>query len=83
MLKGRPRRRLKLSGIFDARARMFTGLSDTDDTGVCERVIAHLDLDCFYAQVERVRLSIPFDKPLAVQQWGALIAGAHIVCAGL
>lgn len=33
------------------------------------RVIAHIDLDCFYAQVEMVRLSIPDDKPLAVQQW--------------
>ncbi|KAK4674463.1 DNA-directed DNA polymerase eta rad30 [Podospora pseudopauciseta] len=33
------------------------------------RVVAHLDLDCFYAQVEMVRLGIPEDKPLAVQQW--------------
>lgn len=33
------------------------------------RVIAHLDLDCFYAQVEMVRLGIPDDKPVAVQQW--------------
>ncbi|KAK4194231.1 putative N-acetyltransferase [Triangularia verruculosa] len=38
------------------------------------RVIAHLDLDCFYAQVEMVRLRIPEDKPLAVQQWQGLIA---------
>ncbi|KAK0653444.1 putative N-acetyltransferase [Cercophora samala] len=38
------------------------------------RVIAHLDLDCFYAQVEMVRLGIPEDKPLAVQQWQGLIA---------
>ncbi|KAM7201414.1 hypothetical protein V8F20_004878 [Naviculisporaceae sp. PSN 640] len=38
------------------------------------RVIAHIDLDCFYAQVEMVRLGIPADKPLAVQQWQGLIA---------
>lgn len=33
------------------------------------RVIAHIDLDAFYAQCEMVRLGIPEDKPLAVQQW--------------
>ncbi|KAL1837440.1 hypothetical protein VTJ49DRAFT_3777 [Mycothermus thermophilus] len=38
------------------------------------RVIAHMDLDCFYAQCEIVRLGIPEDQPLAVQQWKGLIA---------
>lgn len=38
------------------------------------RCIAHLDLNCYYAQVEAVRLGIPEDKPLAVQQWQGLIA---------
>ncbi|KAL8383552.1 hypothetical protein RB595_010653 [Gaeumannomyces hyphopodioides] len=38
------------------------------------RVIAHIDLDAFYAQCETVRLGIPEDKPLAVQQWQGLIA---------
>ncbi|KAK0612298.1 hypothetical protein B0T17DRAFT_593348 [Bombardia bombarda] len=38
------------------------------------RVIAHVDLDCFYAQAEMVRLRIPEDQPLAVQQWQGLIA---------
>jgi DNA polymerase eta len=33
------------------------------------RVIAHIDLDCFYAQAEMVRLGVPEDQPLAVQQW--------------
>lgn len=33
------------------------------------RVIAHIDIDCFYAQAEMVRLGVPEDKPLAVQQW--------------
>lgn len=33
------------------------------------RVIAHVDLDAFYAQCESVRLGLPEDQPLAVQQW--------------
>lgn len=33
------------------------------------RVIAHVDLDAFYAQCEMVRLNVPEDQPLAVQQW--------------
>ncbi|KAI5067385.1 hypothetical protein GOP47_0017913 [Adiantum capillus-veneris] len=37
-------------------------------------VILHVDLDCFYAAVERARLGIPVEKPLAVQQWEGLIA---------
>ncbi|KAJ4992864.1 sister chromatid cohesion protein eso1 [Stagonosporopsis vannaccii] len=38
------------------------------------RVIAHIDLDAFYAQCETVRLGINPAKPLAVQQWQGLIA---------
>lgn len=38
------------------------------------RVICMIDMDCFYAQVEQVRLKFPPSKPLAVQQWGGLIA---------
>ncbi|KAI9203208.1 uncharacterized protein BJ171DRAFT_154832 [Polychytrium aggregatum] len=38
------------------------------------RVIVHLDLDAFYCQVEHVRLGIPLEVPLAVQQWTNLIA---------
>lgn len=38
------------------------------------RVIAHIDLDAFYAQCEMVRLALPREQPLAVQQWGGLIA---------
>ncbi|KAH9905296.1 sister chromatid cohesion protein Eso1 [Xylariomycetidae sp. FL2044] len=38
------------------------------------RVIAHVDLDAFYAQCEMVRLGTPEDQPLAVQQWQGLIA---------
>ncbi|KAL9006032.1 MAG: hypothetical protein Q9188_001210 [Gyalolechia gomerana] len=38
------------------------------------RVIAHVDLDAFYAQCEGIRLGIAEDQPLAVQQWQGLIA---------
>ncbi|KAF1945716.1 DNA/RNA polymerase [Clathrospora elynae] len=38
------------------------------------RVIAHVDLDAFYAQCETVRLGIDPTLPLAVQQWQGLIA---------
>jgi DNA polymerase eta len=38
------------------------------------RVIAHIDLDAFYAQCEGIRLNISEDQPLAVQQWQGLIA---------
>ncbi|KAJ2451939.1 N-acetyltransferase eso1 [Coemansia sp. RSA 2424] len=38
------------------------------------RAIIHIDLDCFYCQVEQLRLGIGPDVPLAVQQWQGLIA---------
>ncbi|KAI9847763.1 MAG: DNA-directed DNA polymerase eta rad30 [Thelocarpon superellum] len=38
------------------------------------RVIALIDMDCFYAQCEQIRLGLPEDQPLAVQQWQGLIA---------
>lgn len=38
------------------------------------RVIAHIDLDAFYAQCEMVRLGTSRRTPLAVQQWDSLIA---------
>lgn len=38
------------------------------------RVVAHVDLDCFYCQVEHKRLGIPPTVPLAVQQWNMVIA---------
>lgn len=33
------------------------------------RVVAHIDLDAFYAQCEMRRLDIADDQPLVVQQW--------------
>lgn len=38
------------------------------------RVVAHVDLDAFYAQCEMVRLDLSPEQPLAVQQWQGLIA---------
>ena len=38
------------------------------------RVIVHLDLDCFYAQVEAKRLNISGDQPVAAHQWGFILA---------
>lgn len=40
----------------------------------CLRAILHLDLDCYYAQVEAKTRGIPRDEPLVVQQWGGLLA---------
>ncbi|KAL2623530.1 hypothetical protein R1flu_003735 [Riccia fluitans] len=54
---------------------MNTSLPDDDvDYNTHSSVILHVDLDCFYAAVEHVRLGIPRDVPLAVQQWEGLIA---------
>lgn len=38
------------------------------------RIIAHVDLDAFYAQCETIRNNYSPDLPLAVQQWQSLIA---------
>ncbi|KAM0343537.1 hypothetical protein ACHAPU_008432 [Fusarium lateritium] len=38
------------------------------------RVVALVDYDAFYAQVETVRLGLEPTKPLAVRQWNAVIA---------
>ncbi|CAG9573353.1 putative DNA polymerase eta [Leishmania major strain Friedlin] len=39
------------------------------------RCIAHMDMDCFYAQVEAVRLGVDCRvTPLVLSQWGSLIA---------
>ena len=38
------------------------------------RAVLHIDMDCFYAQVEHNRLGISRDAPLAVVQWEGLIA---------
>ncbi|KAI1420723.1 sister chromatid cohesion protein Eso1 [Xylaria sp. FL1777] len=50
------------------------GLLASSSTSSPLRVIAHIDLDAFYAQCEMVRLGIDEEQPLAVQQWQGLIA---------
>ncbi|KAK1671955.1 impB/mucB/samB family protein [Colletotrichum godetiae] len=63
---------------IDRRKSQFTfkHLSQlaTYNTSCPLRVVAHIDLDAFYAQCEMVRLGVPKDQPLAVQQWQGLIA---------
>ncbi|MDP2434591.1 MAG: hypothetical protein Q8P67_02495 [archaeon] len=39
-----------------------------------DRVIALIDMNCFYAQVEMKKHSIPPTVPLAVKQWGLCLA---------
>lgn len=59
------------SGSTNRRKSKFTykHLSQlgTSSTTCPLRVIAHIDLDAFYAQCEMVRLNVPEDQPLAVQ----------------
>ncbi|KAK4125109.1 DNA/RNA polymerase [Parathielavia appendiculata] len=66
------------SGALPLRRSQFTyrNLSQmaSYNTSCPLRVIAHIDLDCFYAQAEMVRLGVAEDQPLAVQQWQGLIA---------
>ena len=49
-------------------------MASSSDPAALHRVILHLDLDAFYAQVEHKRLNIPREVPLAVQQWQGIIA---------
>ncbi|KAL7947864.1 DNA/RNA polymerase [Trichoderma barbatum] len=66
------------SPLRDARRSRFTyrqlAQLATYSTTTPLRVVAHIDLDAFYAQCEMIRLGVPEDKPLAVQQWQGLIA---------
>lgn len=39
-----------------------------------DRVILLLDLDCFYAQCERVRIGLPSDASVALLQWDSVLA---------
>ena len=59
-----------------AERRVF--LEVFDGTMDDERIILHLDLDCFYAQVEHRRLAIPVTEPLAVVQVSSAFAHAPL-----
>jgi DNA polymerase eta len=39
------------------------------------RIVLLFDLDCFYAQCERVRLGLENDCSLALLQWNSVLAG--------
>ena len=58
----------------DDDARDIGHPGSMDASQLQRRVVIHLDLDCFYAQVEAKRLGIDPSVPLAVQQWSGLIA---------
>ncbi|KAF9131534.1 DNA-directed DNA polymerase eta rad30 [Mortierella sp. GBA39] len=62
---------------------MATTNTNTTTAGTCVQVPAilkrrkcflHIDLDCFFAQVEQIRLGLSADVPLVSQQWNAIIA---------
>lgn len=58
--------------------RKATSAAGANGGGSACRVVIHLDLDCYYAQVEQRRLKIPADQPVAVQQWGSLLAVNYV-----
>jgi DNA polymerase eta len=41
------------------------------------RIVVHIDMDCFYAQVERKRLDLAEDVPLCVVQWNSILAVSY------
>ncbi|WIA12559.1 hypothetical protein OEZ85_006220 [Tetradesmus obliquus] len=61
-------------GVADKVMALATPTVPQGGLQLANRVILHIDLDCFYAQVEQKRLGIPRDVPCAVQQWNGLIA---------
>jgi len=64
----------RLSGLNSIAGMSVEGKEGSLGGSVDKRVILHIDLDCFYCQVEHRRLNIPRECPLAVQQWDGLIA---------
>ena len=57
-------------GTEHASAAFARALGNSSD----RRVVCHIDLDGFYAAVERRRLGRGPDAMIAVNQWGSLIA---------
>jgi DNA polymerase eta len=52
-------------------------LSSTDSYNSRLSVIAHIDCNCFFAQVERNRLGLAIEDPLVCVQWHSLIAVSY------
>lgn len=65
-----------LDALLQAEAFLFKETwSSPIDYLMHARIICHIDLDCFYAQVEALRLGIDFrNVPYVLVQWGGLIA---------
>lgn len=68
----------ELQLFFYAGKREPMQMERRRDPAFGRRVIIHLDLDCFYAQVEQRRLNLSADEPIAVQQWGSLLAVNYV-----
>ncbi|SYZ65669.1 DNA_polymerase_eta (plasmid) [Leishmania braziliensis MHOM/BR/75/M2904] len=59
----------------DGRGRSSLQVSSSPFSADSMRCIAHVDMDCFYAQVEAVRLGLDCRvTPFALLQWGNFIA---------
>jgi nucleotidyltransferase/DNA polymerase involved in DNA repair len=63
-----------ISARQEAKRSKLAELTSTLPRMDTARCVVHLDLDGFYAQCEEKRLGVGPETPLAVQQWGALIA---------
>lgn len=53
-------------------------MNKNDTLNPHKRVILLLDMDCFYAQCEMVRLNIPRHVPLALLQWSSALAVNYV-----
>lgn len=57
------------------RRRCHDDTEEEDDNNPHHRrVVLLLDMDCFYAQCETVRLGLPQNLPLALMQWNSALA---------
>lgn len=57
------------------RRRCHDDTEEEDDNNPHHRrVVLLLDMDCFYAQCETVRLGLPRNLPLALMQWNSALA---------
>lgn len=55
-------------------ASSFHHLTSGTSSSPHNRIVLLFDLDCFYAQCERVRLGLPEDVSLALLQWNSVLA---------
>lgn len=59
---------------ISVKEHIFRGMSVEENGLHSSRVIILLDLDCFYAQCESVRLSLAPSLPLCLLQWNSALA---------